>query len=119
MSCDTNEQSPLTAAIGGLANGITGLIGLGSFWDPVDDSGLTNVSNDLTSTSEKFQAKLKEDKDTLTKIEKQFWNSQLQYITASNKFHQELENDSIQQNKLLIQIIIGILLIIIIYLVVL
>ena len=117
MSCDTNEQSPGIALLNGVANGLGGLIGVSGFWNPVDDSGLTDASNDFSNQKSKIQAKLDNMQSNIKKVEQEYWNAQMDYITASNKFHQELEDDKIQENTLLIQIIIAILLIIIIYLV--
>lgn len=119
MSCDSITKTPGVAAFEGFSNGVGGLIGLGGFWNPVDDTGLTSVSNQYADQQKKINDKLTNMKDAIRNVEKEYWQGEIDAIVASNKFHQELEDDKIQKNTLLIQIIIGILLIIIIYLVVL
>lgn len=118
--CDGVTKAPGIASFEGVLNGLGGLVGLSGFWNPVDDTGLTNVSNEYAKQQSAITNKLNNMKEgAIKKVEQEYWQDEIDAIVASNKFHQELEDDKIQKNTLLIQIIIGILLIIIIYLVVL
>lgn len=116
---DGVTKTPGIASFEGVLNGLGGLVGLSGFWNPADDTGLTNVSNEYTKQQSAITSKLNNMKSAIKKVEQEYWQNEIDAIVASNKFHQELEDDKIQKNTLLIQIIIGILLIIIIYLVVL
>jgi len=123
--CDPNvvgdgvTKAPGIASFEGVLNGLGGLVGLGGFWDPADNTGLTNVSNEYAKQQSAITQKLDNMKGAIKKVEQEYWQNEIDAIVASNQFHQELEDDKIQKNTLLIQIIIVILLIIIIYLVVL
>ena len=116
---DGVTKTPGIASFEGVLNGLGGLVGLSGFWNPADDTGLTNVGNEYTKQQSAITSKLNNMKSAIKKVEQEYWQNEIDAIVASNKFHQELEDDKIQKNTLLIQIIIGILLIIIIYLVVL
>lgn len=115
--CKDETDNLGTATAGGIFNGIAGLIGLGGFWDPVKQSNLSSATNDLTNQQTKVQNIITEDKKAIKKLEDDFIKDQFKQIQAIEKFHQELEDDKIQIDTLLIQIICGILLIIIIYLI--
>jgi hypothetical protein len=116
-SCKDETDNLGMATAGGVFNGIAGLIGLGGFWDPIKQSNLTSATNDLTNQQTKVRNVITQDQQAIKKLENNYIQDQFKQIEAIEKFHQELEDDKIQIDTLLIQIICGILLIIIIYLI--
>jgi len=115
--CGGSNDNLGMATAGGIFNGIAGLIGMGGFWDPIKQSNLTSATNDLTNQQTKVRDVITQDQKAIKKLEDDYIKDQFKQIQAIEKFHQELEDDKIQINTLLIQIICGILLIIIIYLI--
>ena len=115
--CDGSNDNLGMATAGGVFNGIAGLLGMGGFWDPIKQSNLTSATNDLTNQQTKVRNVITQDQQAIKKLEDDYIQDQFKQIQAIEKFHQELEDDKIQINTLLIQIICGILLIIIIYLI--
>ena len=115
--CGDSNDNLGAATTGGVFNGIAGLIGLGGFWDPIKQSNLTSATNDLVNQQTKVKSLIGKEKQAIQKLEDDYIKDQLKQIQAIEKFHKELEDDKIQINTLLIQIVCGILLIIIIYLI--
>ena len=115
--CDDSNDNIGAATTGGVFNGIAGLVGLGGFWDPIKQNNLTSATNDLVNQKTKVKNIIDQEQQAIKKLEDDYIKDQMKQITAIEKFHQELEDDKIQINTLLIQIISGILLIIIIYLI--
>lgn len=115
--CDGSNDNLGVATAGGVFNGIAGLLGLGGFWDPIKQNNLTSATNDLVNQRTKVQNVITQDQKAIKKLEDDYIKDQFKQIEAIEKFHQELEDDKIQIDTLLIQIICGILLIIIIYLI--
>ena len=116
-NCKDETDNLGAATAGGVFNGIAGLIGLGGFWDPIKQSNLTSATNDLVNQQTKVKSLIGKEKQAIQKLEDDYIKDQLKQIEAIEKFHKELEDDKIQINTLLIQIVCGILLIIIIYLI--
>jgi len=115
--CGGSNDNLGMATAGGVFNGIAGLIGAGGFWDPIKQSNLSSATNDLLNQKTKVKNIVDTETDAIKKLEDDFIKDQFKQIEAIEKFHQELEDDKIQIDTLLIQIICGILLIIIIYLI--
>lgn len=118
--CPGKYQGNVTGAgVAGFFQGLTGLIGLGGFWQPIDQSKLQQAQKDMSDLKSKYDAVLAQTQDLLFKDQQQFMQDQSDYIQVLQAFHDELMSEQIQSNQLLIQIIAIIVIIIIIYLVVL
>jgi len=102
----------------GMLNGFTGLVYPSGDWlldGPKQD--LKNLNDQLTSTQKMWGDKVKKYKDQLTDQQSQIMDTEFKFIQATQDLNQEILEDKINEDTLLIQIIMGILLIIIIYLV--
>ena len=102
----------------GLVNGLTGLVypaGDSLLDGPKQD--LKNLNDQLTSTQKMWGEKVEKYKDQLTDQQSQIMDTEFKFIQATQDLNQEILEDKINEDTLLIQIIMGILLIIIIYLV--
>ena len=123
MSNDCNK-SPYNASISaagwaGAAQGLAGMVGLGSFWEPVDQTKLQKAQKDMDDLKSSFDTQLDSVISLLQTDEQKFMQAQSDYMQVIQEFHDELLNEKIADNQLLIQIIGILLIIIIIYLVIL
>ena len=102
----------------GIVNGITGLIyPAGDAMLKDQKNKLSNLQNQLTETQTFWDEKKEKYKDQLTDSQKEYMSDQLLFIQTTQAFNKEILEDTIHEDTLLIQIIMGILIIIIIYLV--
>lgn len=107
--------------IRGVANGLFGMVYPDAFGDPLTQSkkDLKQMTNDVNDTENVWKGKIDEWKDKIKDEQNEYYQDQLDFIQRTAKLNKEIEDDKISENTLLIQIIIGILIIIIIYLIVL
>ena len=119
MSCSEVNRSVTSATFSGIANGASGLLGMSGFWSPTDSSGLDEVTAQLNTLKDKWNNIIGQEQNQLTDSQTQFAQEQQQFLIATQAFRDEIMDDKIETNTLLIQIITGILLIVIIYLIIL
>lgn len=117
--CPSKYQGSVgSAAFAGAVQGLAGLIGLGSFWEPVDQSGLQQAQKDMDDLKSSYDTQLDNIQAELQQDEQEFMQDQSQYMQLIQSFNDELLNEKIASNQLLTQIIAIIVIIIIIYLVI-
>ena len=124
MSCDDvysayGGRNVASSTISGVMSGIGGMIGFGGFWDPVSDTALENVVSDFNRIKADWDATLQTDENKLVNSQREFADRQQQLIETTQNFKDEIMDEKITKNTLFIQILFGIVLIIIIYLMVL
>jgi len=122
MSCDQiydeyGGRSASTAATIGSIQGVVGMLGLGGFWQPVDDSAITNIQNAYSQLQNKWQETYNEYNYTLNEWQTKFRNEQLDLLEAYQQFGQEMLSERIGKNSLYIAILFVALIIVIIYLI--
>jgi hypothetical protein len=119
MSCDINEQSAGMAALSGFGNGLAGIVGASGFWNPVDSTDFKETTQNFSDLQDKWNNLENNWKNKVNQEQSIFLDEQLQLLQTVEDFNKTLEDEKITENTLFIQIIMGILLIIIIYLIVL
>jgi len=105
----------------GAANGILGMVYPDALGDPLEQSkkDLKQMTNDVNDTENVWKGRIAEWQEKIKDEQNEYYQDQLDFIQRTAKLNKEIEDDKISENTLLIQIIIGILIIIIIYLIVL
>jgi hypothetical protein len=112
-------QSVSSAGILGALQGISGLVGLSGFWNPVSNNAISNITSDFDNIKAKLSAWQSYYANQITADQQEFANEQLQLLQSIEDFHDELLDEKITKNSLMIAIIFGLLIIVIIYLIVL
>ena len=123
-SCDCvynyyGGRSPATAASIGVMNGFLGLFGAGGFWQATDDSSVTQATSDLNNLQAAWKKRATSENAIIEKLVQNFDDEVSQLSSIATKFNEEVLSEDIQKNTLLIQILAGLTLIIIIYLIIL
>ncbi len=112
-------ESTTDAVVQGVANGIMGLTGFGGFLgSPTDDSALTDLKTDFNTLKQKWSEITDTQRNQYTKDQQLFAKQQLEFITATENFHDELLNEKIGELGLGEGFLIAFLVVIIIYLVI-
>lgn len=115
---DFAGKSTSRAAGEGVAQGLTGMLGLGGFWHPVDDSVTSTVQNTFSQLKSKWQQIINDEKGQINAEQKQFAQDQLNMISSTMQYNDEVLSERIDKNSLYIAILFVALIIVIIYLVV-
>jgi hypothetical protein len=119
MSCDTCSSSDsLADGFKGAMQGLSGLIGLSSFWNPLNDSELNDSISRLKDTKEKWDQKIQTDEGQLTESQVKLANLQTKMMQTTIDLHDETLAEDISKNSLEISIIFIIMIIILGYLLV-
>ena len=105
----------------GVGNALLGMIYPDAFGDPLKQpkKDLKQMTSDVTDTENVWKGRIDEWKEKIKDEQNEYYQDQLDFIQTTAKLNKEIEDDKISENTLLIQIVIGILIIIIIYLIVL
>jgi len=105
----------------GVGNAILGMVYPDALGDPLEQSkkDLKQMTNDVNDTKNVWKGRIAEWQEKIKDEQNEYYQDQLDFIQTTAKLNKEIEDDKISENTLLIQIIIGILIIIIIYLIVL
>lgn len=74
----------------GVAQGALGMVGLGGFWNPVDETAITNLQNTFTAVQQQWGAILNKDQEHLSEYQAQIGQNQLDLIQAFDAFGQEM-----------------------------
>lgn len=112
-------KSVTSASIEGAFSGIAGLVGAGGFWNPVDDDSIKAATNDFDNVQQEWSGIASEEQGAILESQKLFAQRQTELQQEIAKYTTELLQDEIQTNTLFIQILFGIIIIILIYLIVL
>ena len=124
QSCDSIYSAYGGRSLGyatfiGTFNGLAGLIGAGSFWSPTDDSALVAETSKAADLSAAWTNILNDKKQCVIDTQRQFAQKQIDLYQVITQFNEEVMNEKISSNTLLIQILFGITLLVIIYLMIL
>lgn len=105
----------------GVGNALLGMVYPDALGDPLKQSknDLKQMTNDVNDTENVWKGRIAEWQEKIKDEQNEYYQDQLDFIQTTAKLNKEIEDDKISENTLLIQIIIGILIIIIIYLIVL
>ena len=112
-------RAPANAALIGVFSGIAGLAGLGGFWHATSSDSLTQATKDFSSVKAAWTERYKTEESNVKKILDSLNNEVLELEAVINKYNEEVIKEDIVKNTLLIQILAGVTLIIIIYLIIL
>lgn len=118
MSCDDDcsTGSQVGMWFSGFANSMSGILGLSSLWDPVNDTEYITQMNNLKSTQIAWNDKINDDKAELTESLQEFANLNNDLMQVTNTLHEEVLSQSISKNSLMIAILFIVVFIILGYL---
>jgi hypothetical protein len=118
MSCDSKfiTQSSTLAGLEGGAEGILGLLGLSSFFEPVNSDGYSKAADKLRSVQKQINNDLEAKQSELLDAQQRFGNAQIQLMNVSIQLREEVLSESIKTNTLAITIIGVLLMVVIVYL---
>lgn len=112
-------KSIASAGIQGFGQSVAGLVGFSSFFHPVSNDALNNITADMDTLKQKFTTLQKNTQNKITQNQNQFLQDQLELIQDVEQFQEEILNEKIQKNTLLIAVTLLALIIVIIYLIIL
>lgn len=109
-------KNPISAGFEGFGQGLSGMIGLGGFWKPVDDTALSNMNTLLQNEEKRWDDIINAKEGTYSNLMTQIARDQQNVINTTVTLHEEIMDEKIATNTLMIQIIWAVLFVIIIYL---
>lgn len=104
------------AAAEGFFSGLAGMIGASAFFNPVDSSVISNLTDGFDDLKSKWQTTLDSYQNKLTQTQMDFHQRQLDLLQSIDTFHSEILNEKIQTNTLLITVVFFAMVIVIAYL---
>ena len=111
-----SSQAKIVNGFRGAAYGLGGMLGLTSFWKPIDDSAYTEELAKLQKTKEEWASVLREKESTLAATEKDFLNKGIALMGVTQEANLELLREDTSINTLFIQILFATVIIIIFFL---
>jgi hypothetical protein len=102
----------------GFAFGLGSMFGASSFWDPVNDSVYQEQMEKFKDMQQTWSVVIKSDQANLTASNKEFSNTQMDLMSITQAFRDQLINESISKNSLFIALLFISLFIILFFLIV-